>query len=72
MEFKVGDRVKVREKIIPKFWTDSWVEEMDEAIGKEGVILREQVGGWQITFDGLKEDDDYGIFNYPEESLEKI
>lgn len=69
---KIGDRVKIIGKIVPSYWSNKWIEEMDLAIGQEGVLHIEEYDGWEIKFDNDPEGEIYGGFTYPEDSIEII
>ena len=46
VEFKVGDRVLVTRKAISRErgWENAWISEMDESVGKIGIIKNIYVG----------------------------
>jgi hypothetical protein len=70
-EFKIGDKVKIVKKIpsrdingmgVGEVWSNTWTKEMDDYIGKEGIIAYvDNLCGIGI-----------GLYNFPSAALELV
>lgn len=73
-KFKVGDKVKVLRASTDKeydLWGDSWVDEMDESIGKFLMIDYIYCSDWQNEYEYCKYSLKESGYAYPEFVLEK-
>lgn len=67
--FNVGDKVKITRtaKNRENGWHNSWVPDMDKAVGKIGTIVNRDYYGVQVNIPGV-----YGHYYYPEFILERV
>jgi hypothetical protein len=69
LDLKTGDTVRITHKV-PSYnlgWRNSWIEDMDEFIGKTTVITdTHRNSGIGIHIDGL------GSYNFPAQSIEVV
>lgn len=67
--FNVGDKVKITRaaKTRENGWYNSWVHDMDKAVGKIGTVERRDYYGVQVNIPGVN-----GTYYYPEFVLEQV
>jgi len=71
----VGDKVKVKRKAedLEAGWSDSWVSDMDSAVGRIGVVIgKNGKYGFELRFRPIKSKVDPTGYTFPYYVLEKV